>query len=296
MHLSRRFLADLKAVAPPLPANSLSPGFLQELAAADEAARETANRESPSNDELGFLAERFRRWRSQTEKDLKGLLRRLPEDDPLRCPISLFATMDYGRLETAHTWALAWLLDPTKEHGFGSKLLEALLVHVRRRHLPVQVHQVANERFIDLPGKSDVTGRIDVLSEGDWIDRDGRRIPWLLVIEAKIEASEGEEQLSRYEDWLDLYEDDREVLRVFLTPDGRSAETAEQEWFPLKFQELAEIFRTASDQLRDKPGYHFLRFYLAGVLRDVCRLAFPIRSETDDPYSVLNYLKRVLDH
>jgi hypothetical protein len=37
--------------------------------------------------------------------------------------------MDHGRLETAYTRALAWLLGD-REHGFGSGLLEAPLLRL----------------------------------------------------------------------------------------------------------------------------------------------------------------------
>jgi hypothetical protein len=295
VHLSQRFLTDLNDLARPLLDVAISPGFLSDLATADEAACETAASVSASDVELGFLANHLQAWRLQTEKVLKRLLRHLPEDDPFRCPISLFATMDFGRLETAHTRALAWLLDPRNEHEFGSKLLEALLVRVGGRPLPTEVHRVEPEYPFDLPGAVDATGRIDVLVEGDWVGRNGRRSPWRLVVEAKIDASEGEEQLSRYDDWLASLADNREVIRVFLTPEGRLPESALEEWVPLKFQELAEIFRAASDELRNRAGFQFLRMYLAGVLRDVCRLAFPIRSQSDDPYSLLDYLTNVLD-
>ena len=40
------------------------------------------------------------------------------------------------------------------------------------------------------------------------------------------------------------------MFRVFLTPDGRSGETAQQHWIPLRFEELVKIFRTAGDELR----------------------------------------------
>ena len=35
-----------------------------------------------------------------------------------------------------------------------------------------------------------------------------------------------------------------------------------------------------------------LRYYLAGVLQDVCRWPFPIKDDCRDPYSVVSYMKR----
>ncbi|MBI3409333.1 MAG: PD-(D/E)XK nuclease family protein [Planctomycetes bacterium] len=289
------FLADLKAVAPAPPDQTVSTQFLKDLATVDKSVREAEARQSVSDEDFRFIAERLQEWRSNTRKKLEMLIGRLPEDDPLRCPISLFATMDYGRLETAHTRTLAWLLDPDKEHGFGSKLLEALLSCVEKQDLPVQVHRVESEWFIEEPARRETSGRVDIFAEGNWMESEEDRIPWRLVVEAKIDAWEGEEQLTFYEDWLDSFADNRQVLRVFLTPEGRQPETARQNWFPLKFQELVEAFRAAADALRDKPGYHYLRFYLAGVLRDVCRWPLPIRLDCSDPYSVLSYLRHAID-
>ena len=287
MLLSHNFLADLQAVAPRRPEQSISAHFLDDLAAVHKTMEETAP-QSISRDELGFISKHLEEWRSKAQKELAMLIDKLPEDDPLLCPISLFGTMDYGRLETAHTRTLAWLLNPTKEHGFGSKLLEALLVRVDGQRLPVEVTRVESELFIS------VASRIDIFAEGVWINENGKRIPWMMALEAKIDAWEGEEQLTRYDAWLDSRVGDREVLRVFLTPDGRQPSMAVQEWFPLKFQELAEAFRLSFDELRDKPGYHYLRFYLAGVLRDVCGWPIPIRTDCIDPYSVLSYIKHAI--
>ena len=55
--------------------------------------------------------------------------------------------MGYGRLETAHTRTMAWLLGE-EEHGFGSRLLEALLsllLDGRKIHL-THVSKVESER------------------------------------------------------------------------------------------------------------------------------------------------------
>jgi hypothetical protein len=81
--------------------------------------------------DLDELAGQFSDWRAAKRKQIRALLSSLPEDDPIRCPISLLGTLDFGRLETAHTRTLAWLLDPGREHGFGAHLLRSLLAHVR---------------------------------------------------------------------------------------------------------------------------------------------------------------------
>lgn len=137
-----------------------------------------------------------------------------------------------------------------------------------------------------------------MFAEGEWQD-DGKPVRWVLAVEVKITAPEGEGQLAKYGKWLDSYAHKRQVdhvirsypsnrlamqestyarkrqvdhvIRVLLTPDGRTGESGADGWQPLSFLELVRVFRNVYEELRDAPGFHFLRFYLAGVLQDVCR-------------------------
>ena len=69
--------------------------------------------------------------------------------------------------------------------------------------------------------------------------------------------------------------------------------TGTEEWMPLRFLELVRIFRAVYGELRDKPGFHFLRLYLAGVLQDVCDMPRVVTDKAPDPYAVASYLKTV---
>ena len=72
----------------------------------------------------------------------------------------------------------------------------------------------------------------------------------------------------------------RETYRIFLTPDGRKPESGCDEWKAFRFLKLVQIFRKVYGGLRNAPGFHFLRFYLAGVLQDVCRLPCIVEGKT----------------
>jgi hypothetical protein len=292
--ISAEFLADLDAICPKVSIWNPPSAFLEDLETAYVHAR-TFSLPVPavSGADLALLERDLTTWRRYYERLLHQHLAQLPGDDPLLSPVSLFATMDYGRLETAHTRALAWLLDD-REHGFGFRLLEALLLHllegrqIRRTH----VERVESEYVVDRGSASTGKGRIDILAEGRW-EESGEEVSWLLVIEAKIDAEEGEEQLSQYDAWLGRYAHATEVLRVFLTPDGRSAQSAQAAWQPLSFLDLASVLCRVSG-LHDKPGYHFLRYYLTGVLRDICELPVPITADCRDPYTAVDYLQKML--
>jgi hypothetical protein len=282
------FLADLDVVCPKACGASLPAAFVKDLEGAYAHALVRQPRVTAAD--LASLAKDLDAWRDRHRQLLQQYLTRLPADDPLLSPVSLFGTMDYGRLETAHTRALAWLLGD-QEHGFGYRLLETLLRHLisPRQVRLTRVDRVEGERPVASgPAPADA-GRLDVFAEGRW-EESGNEAPWVLVLEAKIDADEGDEQLSQYDDWLEGYSSSAEVVRVFLTPDGRGPATSSADWRPLTFVELAGVFRRVPG-LQDRPGYHFLRYYLTGVLRDVCRLPVPISPDCANPYAAVDYLR-----
>ena len=288
--LTADFLSDLDVVCPKLDDVSLSMSFLSDLETAYAHAQTTSPQvPAVSVADLATLGEQLESWRRSQLRLLKEYLEKLPLDDPLRSPVSLFGTMDYGRLETAHTRALAWLLgEGEREHGFKFQLLEALICHL------LQGRQIRLTGEITVISESPVDGgRIDILAEGFW-QEEGNEASWRLVIEAKIDAKEGEEQLALYDEWIEQEPSTTKTLRVFLTPNGRKPRTSSASWQTLSFVELASVFRRVTG-LQERPGYHYLRYYLTGVLRDVCKMPLDLSSDCKNPYSTVDYLQAVLD-
>ena len=285
------FFSDLLTVHAEAGKSEFPSAFLADLAAVAPSARAAAARpERRLSFDLGSLAQRLDDWREASLRAVRSRLKEVLPDDPLRCPISLFGTMDFGRLERAHTNTLAWLLNPSREHGFGSRLLEALLNRVAGDFANVEAVNVLSE--CAGPTRHDTgRGRIDVLATGYWTRDLGRREAWLLAIEAKIGALEGKDQLSDYEDWTEKQCPYGTRLHVYLTPDRRPPESGRGKWHQLSFQDLASTFRVQLNGLHDRPGYHFLRYYLSGVLQDICKWNVPIGDDCTDPYSLLDYLE-----
>lgn len=294
--ISAAFLVDLDIVCPKADDGKLPLSFVNDLEDAYAHARAISLQQQViSVADLTSLAEELKAWRCDQQRLLQQYLAKLPSDDPLLGSVSLFRTMDYGRLETAHTRALAWMLG-NREHGFGKQLLEALLRHLLkgRRIRLIHVDKVESESLVHFGPARTEAGRIDILAKGRWEEME-KEVSWLLVIEAKIDAEESEDQLSQYDEWLGrYYPQPTEVIRVFLTPNGRAPGTGSAGWKVLSFVDLGSVFRHVLPGLQNTPGYHFLRYYLTGVLQDICGCPASISSDYKNPYVAVDYLESVL--
>jgi hypothetical protein len=273
--------------------NALSGQFLSELSKvySMEAAEEARTDEEYSTDDLLNLGRRLEELRSSVQKKINERIEPLRENDPenpLFCNVSLYAPMDYGRLEVAHTRTLAWLLDSRiEEHEFGGSLLQALLplFDDGTKDREFQIIDVISEQ-IHYDNDNEILGRTDIWIEGIWKDDNN---PFLIVIEAKIDASEGNNQLDRYEDAIKR-RSIKHVFRVFLTPDGDKP--TKENWLPVSFSQIAGRLAVASRDLKDKQGYHFLRFYIASIIRDILGWKWKMVGEAN-PYLLLSYLNQM---
>ncbi|MBN9119232.1 MAG: PD-(D/E)XK nuclease family protein [Planctomycetes bacterium] len=137
-------------------------------------------------------------------------------------PLRLFGALGVARDEVAHSRLLATLLDP-RAHAGAETMLRALLTRVADGADTPDVTAAVIRR---LPAKWD---RISVQRELYRVDvvADIREPNGLVVgIENKIDAGEGSEQLSRYQDFLRDRFPGRRALMLFLTPSGRLPLTA----------------------------------------------------------------------
>jgi hypothetical protein len=134
---------------------------------------------------------------------------------------NIFRTLGAERNELRHSNMLAWLLSPDAEHGLDDLFLRRWLMSVL----------VAARDSSDLPYSPPPPASVDVLDfdeveihrEFDRIDllislrmRDGSI--WVICIENKVEASQGENQLKDYYDRIEEYFPEADHrLYVFLT-------------------------------------------------------------------------------
>lgn len=292
---SEQFIRDLDRVSATHAASLKDDSSLKNL---DKVGRRTGIKYrsvvSVPDHDLSKLARRFRVIKDSAINDLGGKdwLKKLPANDPLRCRVGLFGTLDLGLRETAHTRALAWLLDPRAEHGFGDALLQAFLQDAFRLSGSPELTDVRVSS--ELPsGKSQ--DRLDIFLEGRWTLPERQAEDWMVIVEAKIQAVEGEDQCARYESQFRkrMAGSDRTSL-VFLTPEGRKAKSSTNRgtsgWKTLSFIRLMALFRQRLPSLEGLPGVEFLRLYMTGVLEDLYDLYCGRIGECDDVYRICEYL------
>jgi PD-(D/E)XK nuclease superfamily len=153
----------------------------------------------------------------------RGLWRRGPTD--------LLSVCRVHRWELAQSAALAWVCDPEARHGLGTGVLAALLD--------------ATGRVPDLDGPTEVAveasrarARADVVI---------RAPTCTLVIEVKVDATEGDEQCQRlYDDW----HDEPDARFLFLTKRGKAPGTATTDeakaaWTTMTWRTVAALLKTA---------------------------------------------------
>lgn len=136
---------------------------------------------------------------------------------------NVFRALHLERRETKlHSRFLAELLDPNGIHGQGDRFLIAFLDLAKRSGLrsPSEWPEACyGRRLWEITTEEAVneSDRLDIVIRC-------RRAKFIVVIENKIDAAEGAEQLRRYDDWLQKQQADFRNL-VFLTPDGREPAT-----------------------------------------------------------------------
>lgn len=123
-----------------------------------------------------------------------------------------------GRDEVRNSSVLAWLLNPKGSHGFGSSVLQSLLsyVHKQKNHFPYSAGGYCNVRTEICPN-GDLSDRLDIEIDAD---------NFYLIIEVKIGAIEGNEQLSRYARLAQTQKGQRPWAIIYLTPRKKMAKTA----------------------------------------------------------------------
>ncbi|MEZ4393674.1 MAG: exonuclease domain-containing protein [Polyangiales bacterium] len=192
--------------------------------------------------------------------------------DALTSPFDPLAVMGWSARERAHTRLLAWLLDPRarspeRAHGFGLAPLRALLklcLDASEAAAPQGEDDLrvwCEERLGD--GLRATARAPDLRCE--WSDAGGS--PWVLLLEDKLDAAEGDEQLADYLGWMRRHRPGCRRLLVYLTPDGRAPTSLRDapELRVLRWGALASALDAALPDGRDDDALRFARACLRAL-------------------------------
>lgn len=142
---------------------------------------------------------------------------------------NIFSALGVLRKETFQSRFLAYLLNPKEQHCQDAIFLNKFLERLDIPAIDLQNIQITPEYDAGAFGRMDI---VITCQENNWI----------VVIENKIDAGEGEQQLERYSNWLKEQKYKLKKL-IFLTPTGHESVTAIKDSYrQFSYLELAEIF------------------------------------------------------
>jgi hypothetical protein len=156
--------------------------------------------------------------------------------------LNLLKAAGLQRHEIRHSNLLAFFLDPGQAHGMADEVIKQLL----RRVAPGggAVTAPFGRLACALNGYSDLQVRremmhVDVLA---WSES----CRFLLAIEAKVDASQGEDQLPRYRERLEEAFPDYTRELLFLTVDGASPN--DEQWTAIKWSDVVAALENARNR------------------------------------------------
>lgn len=167
------------------------------------------------------------------------------------------------RDEVRNSRVLSWLLNPRGSHGFGDKLLVALLAEINQ-------HLAKNEQpILGLTVSKNCRVKEEQCPDGDQSNRVDIEISdanFYLLIEVKIQALEGEQQLARYGDIAAKRAVNKPWGMIYLTPRGNQSKSAGK-WIdkvtPMSWQQLAHILANALPKKKETEAHAMVTALLA---------------------------------
>lgn len=189
---------------------------------------------------------------------------------------NIFDATDMVRREIKHTKFLAFLLDPKKPHGMGSKFIRAFLADIANDGdiplLDMDLSSIEVKPEHKLKKKEDSSGgTIDILIQVRL--RSNSKTPYIIAIENKLDAREGNNQLANYEATINTHHKNNNKLFIYLT-DGSKEEISSKTWREITYQNnvlpiLEKIIQSDDETTPD---------YLLSIIKDYRDLL----TESDD--------------
>lgn len=174
----------------------------------------------------------------ESEQDLLELideLRAFERKFNLARRFNIFEAVSMVRQEIRHSRFLAFLLDPSESHGLGDRFLRAFLLAAAKSHPSLEVSRLE----LTL---TDCSAAL-VYCERDHFDITVQipELRLLFVIENKVDASEGVNQLAKYRATVQSRYKGYRFMGVFLTPDGYDG--SDEGWGTASYSDVADELR-----------------------------------------------------
>lgn len=151
---------------------------------------------------------------------------------------NVFDVLQAGKAELRHSNVLAWLLDPSANHGLGpwflGEFLKRSVALHNSRELPLSVLEL---EVLDY-------GDVEIRREWEKIDLliviHDVSPPIVVAIENKIAAGEHGDQLARYRATTERHFPEARKIWLFLTPDAREP-ISDDRWLPVDWAVVSAL-------------------------------------------------------
>jgi hypothetical protein len=183
---------------------------------------------------------------------------------------NIFELVGLQRQEIRHSAFLCELLNPGSHLGVGKRALNRL---VRIAFSLMTQRQEEKNNFDPFTFELGREGSVSVHRELYNIDIliIDQETEFLIAIENKIGANESEQQLEKYRNRIEETYPNFRKLFLFLSPEGREAETDDQ-WIPISWSNIADIVRelislNTSSELTNLLLSHYLELTEKHILK-----------------------------
>lgn len=180
---------------------------------------------------------------------------------------NIFEAVGSVRGELKHSNFLGFLLSPSRSHGLGSllllRVLRAIIAKMPREQRPIRALELV---------LADIDGAV-VYREWQNFDLliEIKQIGLVVLIENKIDAQDGDGQLSRYKQAVRDRHPGQRHLFVFLTPKG--TDPVDRDYLPFSYSEMAAIIEGLSEARDGSPAQRdtdiVLRHYVEMLRRHI---------------------------
>jgi hypothetical protein len=168
---------------------------------------------------------------------------------------NLFDVFGRFRKEDAHSYVIAWLMNPANPHGLQDAFLKAFFKKAFGTAAPAGTLgcRVAVKKRID-------GGEVDIEVKGP---------RWWLVVENKIDSEEDQGQTERYAAYYKRFARLREsFFPVFLTREGKPPES--RDFAPMSYRDLRQVLESVCESVRPTPeAEQLVRDLVQHILRDL---------------------------